>query len=129
MVAIIHIGLNHEEIARIAETTAGVTASGGLIIIGGDDSTGYDRGTFASEDTSWSLSDLEFRMRDYVPQPVYDFPLQFFNGIKATETMVLMARMYQPPKLRKSHRGAFRANRSMFAKSGYLPKRIRRIRK
>ena len=51
------------------------------------------------------------------------------NAENATKTMVLLGRMYKTPEYRNHHRGAFKINRTMFSKSGYLPNRIRRIRK
>lgn len=51
------------------------------------------------------------------------------NALKATERMIMMGRVYRHPLYSNHHTEAFRAIRMMFSKSGYLPTKIKRIRK
>ena len=100
-----------------------------VVIYAGDTSDGFDHRTMDNSDTSWTLSDLVNRI------PVkwdgeYELSwMQDINALQATEMMVRIARAFVCPPLLNHHRKPFRANRMMFSKSGYLPKRIRRIRK
>ena len=119
---IYHIGNDSATVSMISQ----LNGDESMIIISGDTTDGWDRGTM-SGDTSWTIDDLCRSARDSCIIPKYEFPPQFFNGIKATETMVMLGRMYYHPKHLNHHRDAFRANKVMFSKSGYLPKRIRRI--
>ena len=103
--------------------------SGGMVIVGGNDTSGnIDYGTM-SNDTSWTLDDL-CRCADRFEVPQFDIDwFKMINAEEATKRMVAMARDYHPPIYKNHHRAAFKVNKAMFSVSGKLPKRIRRIRK
>lgn len=102
-----------------------------IVIINGDSTDDFDHGTMDNSDTSWTLSD----MVNSIPYKLHDMDdyslmfMQDINAINATEMMIRIARTYVCPPLRNHHIKPYRVNRMMFSKSGYLPKRIRRIRK
>ena len=101
-----------------------------VVIYAGDTSDGIDHGTMDNSDTSWTLSDLVNRIPYDIRDCEYEFDwMHDINALQATEMMVRIARAFVCPPLLNHHRKPFRANRMMFSKSGYLPKRIRRIRK
>lgn len=107
------------------------SGSSGMIIVGGNDTSGgIDYGTM-SDDTSWTLDDL-CRSVSLERYEVDHFDIDWFkmvNAEEATKRMVAMARDYHPPIYKNHHRAAFKVNKAMFSVSGKLPKRIRRIRK
>lgn len=125
---LVQVGVCNPSITCIDSTVSGDE----VIWISTDDTSGgFEQGTMSHEDTSWSLSDLvercPYSMMDSIPD--FEWIDKLSNAQKATDMMITLGRMYEPPKHVNHHREAFTSYKRMFAKSGKLPKRIRRIRK